>query len=68
MTVKPISWDAVIAGTRRVKDLTPAEEAEIKTAIENAMTKVDDALRVVLALVEEIESRKQQEQEKANAH
>jgi hypothetical protein len=38
-------------------DLTPEEEIEVKLAIENAMQKVDDALRVVLVMIEEIDRR-----------
>jgi hypothetical protein len=40
------------------KGLTPDEEIMVKAAIEEAMSKVDDALRVVLAMIDEIEVRK----------
>jgi hypothetical protein len=51
------------------KGLTPDEEIMVKAAIEEAMSKVDDALRVVLVMIDEIEVRKAaQAQEKANAH
>jgi len=53
------------------KDLTPEEEIVVKAAIEEAMLKVDDALRVVLAMIDEIEVRKaaaQEAKDKANAH
>jgi hypothetical protein len=41
-------------------DLTPEEEVAIKLAIEHAMSQVDTALRVVLAMIEEIDNRKNQ--------
>jgi divalent metal cation (Fe/Co/Zn/Cd) transporter len=49
-------------------DLTPEEEATVKAAIEEAMSKVDDALRVVLVMIEEIDRRKQEQKDRENAH
>jgi hypothetical protein len=49
-------------------DLTPEEEIEVKLAIENAMQKVDDALRVVLVMINEIDRRKQEQKDRENAH
>jgi hypothetical protein len=49
-------------------DLTPEEEIEVKLAIENAMQKVDDALRVVLVMISEIDRRKQEQKDRENAH
>jgi hypothetical protein len=62
----------VLARIKVTKDLTPEEEIVVKAAIEEAMSKVDDALRVVVAMIEEIEARKlaaaQEAKDKANAH
>lgn len=65
MTVNPM---LVLERIRVAKNLTPEEEIAVKAAIEEAMSKVDDALRVVLAMIDEIENRKQQKLEKQNAH
>ena len=49
-------------------ELTPEEEVAVKAAIEAAMVKVDDALAVVNAMIEEIEVRKQKQKEARNAN
>jgi hypothetical protein len=41
------------------RELTPEEEIAVRAAIDAAMRKVDDALAVVNAMIEEIEVRKE---------
>jgi hypothetical protein len=47
-------------------ELTPEEETAVRVAINAAMMKVDDALAVVNAMIEEIEVRKQKQKEARN--
>jgi hypothetical protein len=49
-------------------ELTPEEETAVRVAINAAMMKVDDALAVVNAMIEEIEVRKQKQKEARNAN
>jgi hypothetical protein len=49
----------VLAGTAAVRDLNAEETAEVKAAIDRATIRVDDALRIVLAMLEEISARQQ---------
>jgi hypothetical protein len=50
------------------RELTPEEETAVRAAIEAAMVKVDDALAVVNAMIEEIEVRKEKAREAATEH
>jgi hypothetical protein len=58
----------ILAQLKVRNDLTPEEEAAVKAAIEEAMSKVDDALRVVMVMIEEIDRRKQEQKDRENAN
>jgi hypothetical protein len=49
----------ILAGAALVRELNAEETAEVKAALDQAIARVDDALRIVLVMLEEIQARQQ---------